>query len=337
MLISIVIPARNEEGSIEKCIDHIYKNELDDTIEIEVIVIDGMSTDDTIEKIEYLKRKYKSLNVFNNEAQTTPTAFNIGIQNSKGDFIQIVGARQFLSKNYLSETLGSFAIDDKIKCVGGGVENVFLNEKSKIIAMAMDSPFGVGGGNFRIAKSSGYVDTVGTPMYPKEVFKEFGYFDEKLVRNQDDEFNYRITSAGFKIYQNKDAIIQYMVRASFKNLKKQYYQYGYWKVYVNRKVQNITTIRQLFPFALVTFTILGLILSFISFYIAIAFSISMLMYVLLSIFFSLKKSTNVKETAVIIWTFWILHFSYGLGYLKGILDFVILSKGPTSKNTTLSR
>ena len=284
-----------------------------------------------------MQTKYLSLRIISNDAQTTPTAFNIGINNAKGEYIQIVGARQFLSQNYLSEALKSFQIDASIKCVGGGVENVYLNEKSKIIALAMDSPFGVGGGNFRIAKSSGYVDTVGTPMYPKSAFEEFGLFDEKLVRNQDDEYNYRITSQGYKIYQNKDAVIQYMVRASFGNLKKQYYQYGYWKVYVNKKVKSITTIRQLFPFALVSYTILGLLLSLFNSYIAIAFGATMLLYIGISLFFAFRKSKNPKEIAIITWTFWILHYSYGLGYLKGILDFFILSKGPTSQNTTLSR
>lgn len=337
MILSIIIPARNEEGAIEKCINHIYDNDLPSDVVLEVFVVDGLSSDGTVDKVEQLKTKYPSLSILLNENQTTPSAFNIGIKNANGDYIQIVGARQFLSKNYLSETLNSFSLDEKIRCVGGGVENVFLNEKSKIIALAMDSPFGVGGGNFRIAKKSGFVDTVGTPMYPKSVFEEFGLFDEKLVRNQDDEYNYRITASGYKIYQNKDAVIQYMVRASFGNLKKQYYQYGYWKVYVNKKVKTITTIRQLFPFALVSYTFIGLIISLFNFYIAFAFSISMILYIALSIFFAVKKSVKPREILIITWTFWILHYSYGIGYLKGVIDFFLLSKGPNSRNASLSR
>ena len=337
MTISVVVPSRNEEDNIEKCIDHIYNNILPDGISIEVIIVDGLSDDNTYNKVLNLQAKYASLRIIKNEDRTTPKAFNLGIKNSKGDYIQIVGARQFLSPNYLITSLKSFELDDKIQCVGGAVENVFLNQKSELIAKAMDSPFGVGGGNFRIAKSSGFVDTVGTPMYPAATFEQFGLFDELLVRNQDDEFNYRITSNGFKIYQNKDAVIQYLVRASFKNLKKQYYQYGYWKVYVNKKVKSVTTVRQLFPAILVLSIILGGILSLVHSIFLILWISGMCSYILLSFYFAFKKSSQLKEVINIVYAFYILHFSYGFGYLKGILDFIILSKGPSSKNTVISR
>ena len=337
MIISVVVPSRNEEDNIAKCIDHIYNNNLPDGVDIEVIIVDGLSDDDTYERVKKLQTKYTSLQIIKNEDRTTPKAFNIGIKHAKGDYIQIVGARQFLSPNYLKTSLSSFNLDDKILCVGGAVENVFLNPKSELIAKAMDSPFGVGGGNFRIAKTSGFVDTVGTPMYPKSTFEKFGLFDELLVRNQDDEFNYRITSNGFKIYQNKDAVIQYLVRASFKNLKKQYYQYGYWKVYVNKKVKSVTTVRQLFPAILVLSIFLGGILSILHFFFLALWLSGILSYILLSLYFAFKKSTKPKEVINIVKAFYILHFSYGFGYLKGILDFLILSKNPSNKNTAISR
>jgi glycosyltransferase involved in cell wall biosynthesis len=337
MIISVVIPARNEEQSIQNCIEHIYGNILPENTEIEISVVDGMSSDDTAKVVTTLQKKYNSLHLVPNPAQTTPKAFNLGIKNSTGDYVIIVGARQYLSKTYFQQILQSFKIDDKIKCVGGSIHNIFTNETSRIIAMAMDSPFGVGGGNFRIAKSSGFVDTVGTPMYHKSTFKKFGLFDENLVRNQDDEYNFRLTSAGFKIYQNIEATTEYRVRSSFKNLNRQYYQYGYWKVYVNKKVKTVTTVRQLFPAILVLSIIIGGLLSFIHPFFLISWLIGMSIYILLSVYFAFKKSMKPFESINIILAFWILHFSYGLGYLKGIIDFIILSNGPSSKNATLSR
>ncbi len=337
MIISVVIPARNEEQSIQNCIEHIYANKLPENVEIEVSVVDGLSTDDTAKIVSTLQDKYKTLHLVENPAQTTPIAFNLGIKNSKGDYVTIVGARQYLSPTYFQQILKSFEIDDKIKCVGGSIHNIFTNEVSRYIAMAMDSPFGVGGGNFRVANASSFVDTVGTPMYHKSTFEEFGLFDENLVRNQDDEYNFRLTSAGYKIYQNIDATTEYRVRASFKNLKKQYYQYGYWKVYVNKKVKTITTVRQLFPAILVLSIVLGGILSFVHPILLLTWISGISCYILLSIYFALKKSKHPRAALNVMLAFYILHFSYGLGYLKGILDFIILSKGPSSKNTTLSR
>jgi glycosyltransferase involved in cell wall biosynthesis len=337
MIISVVIPARNEEQSIQNCIEHVYGNILPDNTQLEVTVVDGLSTDNTAQIVNDLKQKYHSLHLVLNHAQTTPVAFNLGINNSKGDYVTIVGARQYLSKTYFQEIIQSFQIDNKIKCVGGSIHNIFTNKTSRYIALAMNSPFGVGGGNFRVANSSSFVDTVGTPMYHKSTFEEFGLFDENLVRNQDDEYNFRLTSAGYKIYQNIDATTEYRVRASFKNLKKQYYQYGYWKVYVNKKVKTVTTIRQLFPAILVLAIVIGAILAIFNKVFLYLWLAGIGSYILLSIFFAFQKSVKIKAVMNVLLAFYILHFSYGLGYLKGILDFVVLSKGPTNKNATLSR
>ena len=90
-------------------------------------------------------------------------------------------------------------------------------------------------------------------FFKKEVFEKVGYFDEELVRNQDDEFNFRVIKGGFKIYLTQKIRSKYYVRGSFNKLYRQYYQYGYWKVFVNQKHGEVTSIRQLIPPAFVAF------------------------------------------------------------------------------------
>ncbi len=337
MKVSVVIPCRNEKNHIKECIDAIYSNSICETHPIEVLVIDGMSDDGTLDVLDGLKTTYPSLKVVNNEKRVTPVAFNLGIKHAKGEFIQIIGARQIISNNYLEKAVEKLESNREIWCLGGAVENIFENHTSEVISKAMDSPFGVGGSNFRLAKESKFVDTVGTPMYPAHVFEKIGIFDEALVRNQDDELNYRVTQAGGKILLFSDIQIKYLVRAAYDKLYKQYFQYGYWKVYVNRKLKTITTLRQLVPALMVFSLALGLILSFFHWVLLLLFLSGLLMYLLACVYFASKKTSNPKEIRLIIFTFFILHFGYGSGYIKGIVDFLILNKKPSKKNQELSR
>lgn len=248
MKIAVVIPCRNEIRNIEECIEAIYASDLPADSNLVVNVVDGISNDGTAELLESLQKKYSGLQIIPNNKQLTPYAFNLGIHATKdADFYQIIGARQIVSPNYLKKAVESLQNDSSIWCVGGKVTNVYLNNESKMIAQAMGTSFGMGLGNFRTLNESGLVDTVGTPMYPAWVFEKIGYFDEELIRNQDDDFNFRVTKAGGKILYNNEIALKYYVRGSVSQLWKQFMQYGYWKVYVNKKHKAVTTLRQLIP------------------------------------------------------------------------------------------
>lgn len=337
MLISVIIPCRNEEANISECINAIYASELNVGYSIEVLLVDGVSDDGTVGLVQELQVKYPTLRLIENIKQVTPVAFNMGIRAAKGGFLQIIGARQVISNNYLQGCIDVLEKNEDIWCVGGGVENVYQTAESEIIGLAMSSAFGVGAGNFRVAKKSEYTDTVGTPMYKTEVFEQIGLFNEDLVRNQDDELNYRVTLNGGNIYLNADVSIKYYVRASIPKLFKQYMQYGYWKVYVNKLHGTVTSIRQLVPLFFVLGIILGLILSMFSLFIAGAFICGLILYVCLAIYFGLKSSNGVLKGIRVARVFPVLHWSYGYGYLKGLVHFFILQKKPTSKSKSLSR
>lgn len=117
----------------------------------------------------------------------------------------------------------------------------------KAIAIATSSPFGVGGGLFHYARRAGWVDTVYLGTYRRQVFEKIGGFDEELVRNQDDEFNFRLTQSGGKIWLDPSIHSVYYARASLRKLWRQYYQYGFYKVRVIQKRQAISSWRQIVP------------------------------------------------------------------------------------------
>ncbi len=340
MKIAVIVPCRNEVANIFECIDAIYNSSVPENYEISVFIVDGKSDDGTLSVIEELKSKYRTLAIVVNEKQLTPYAFNLGIVAGKGsDYFQIVGARQIIDSNYIAKSVEILESDKSIWCVGGRVENVFLNAIGKTIARAMQTTFGMGLGNFRTLNESGFVDTVGTPMYPAFVFEKIGYFDENLIRNQDDDFNFRVTNAGGRIFYNNDISLKYYVRGSYKGLWKQFFQYGYWKVYVNKKHKAITTMRQLVPPLFVIYLILLIITSFVSISVAGFLGIPNLIYIGMAVHSSLKASepeVHVKFWEVIK-VFPILHISYGLGYLKGIWTFLVLNQQPSDKQKELSR
>jgi GT2 family glycosyltransferase len=255
--ISVVIPCRNEKPYIKECVDAIFVCELPKNTQLSVFVVDGMSDDGTREVVSELQKIYPSLILVDNKKQLTPFAFNLGIYaGGKVDFVQIIGARHIVSSNYIKKGVEILQNDSSIWCVGGKIINEYLNERGKYIAKAMSTSFGMGLGNFRTLNTSGFIDTVTSPMYPYWVFKKIGFFDEQLIRNQDDDFNYRITQAGGKIYFESEIHLKYYVRGNYKNLNKQFFQYGYWKVYVNKKHNAVTTLRQLIPPRLLLFFIL---------------------------------------------------------------------------------
>ena len=303
---------------------------------MQVYVVDGMSEDGTRNIIEELCTHYPNLHLVDNPKQLTPFAFNMGIYaGGIVDYVQIVGARHILSKNYLHECINKLQTDPKVWGVGGQILNESVNKIGRRISAVMSSSFGVGMGNFRTMAASGYTDTVTSPMYPYWIFEKIGFFDETLIRNQDDDFNFRITEAGGKLFLIHDISLKYYVRATVGGLRKQYFQYGYWKVFVHQKHGKMTTIRQLFPplfvFYLATLSLLFILPTFLQ----IIYIIPLGLYILGMIYFGIQVSGPAFfQTALL---FPLIHLSYGMGYILGIFDFLILRKKPSDKQKELSR
>ncbi len=337
--ICVVIPCRNEVNFIEECVQAIYNSEGLDDSEIVVHVVDGMSNDGTREKINDLKQTYPSLVLVDNEKQLTPFAFNLGIKSCvDATHYQIIGARHIVSSNYLFNALRKIDSDESVWCVGGRIVNEYLSDTGKIIALSMGSAFGMGIGNFRTLSESGFTDTVTSPMYPSKVFEQIGLFDEELIRNQDDDFNFRVSRAGGKIFLDAEISLKYYVRGTFSGLFRQFFQYGYWKVYVNKKHGVVTTIRQLIPPLFVLY-LMGLPFTLIFGCVPFLFMlIPLALYVVLDTVVSMKIALREKVNMLkLMFTYPILHISYGAGYWKGLFHFVLLNRKPSDREKRLSR
>jgi succinoglycan biosynthesis protein ExoA len=188
--------------------------------------------------------------------------------------------------------------------------------------LAQSSRFGVGGASFRGGMDRPrYVDTLAFGAYRRDVFRRIGEFDEELVRNQDDEFNFRLSHRGGKIWLDPSIRSVYYSRVSLRRLWSQYFQYGFWKVRVMQKHTHQMSLRHFVPPAAVAALVAGGFLSALSptiFYLWLAL---LILYALASIIASIGASCRGGYVVVLPVAFVTLHLSYGLGFLVGLVRF----------------
>ena len=334
--VAIIIPCRNEKKYIEQCVLSVLNSNYPLEL-INIYVCDGKSDDGTVEIIKELEKKHNQVHLLVNEKTTTPFALNIGIKSDNSEVKIILGAHAEIDPNFIKENVIVLQENESVGCSGGVIKNIYENKTSEIIGIAMSSSFGVGNAHFRTGNKDGFVDTVAFGAYKNKIFEKVGYFDEELARNQDDEFNFRLIKNGYKIYLSKKIKSSYYVRASFKKLFKQYYQYGYWKVYVNKKHRTITTLRQLIPSFFIASLFAGIVLSFVHWLFTFLLIVEITMYLSGCLFFAIKKTKKLDQVMPVILTFFILHTGYGLGYLLGAIEFIVFRGNPAKKNQQLTR
>jgi len=307
--LSVIIPTLNEVHHIENLVQAIYEN---DSTPKEVFIVDGGSTDGTREKVRQIHLSNPNVRLIENLEKYVSNGFNKSFQVSKGKYISLVGAHATYPFDYFKTCIEAIESGD-CEAAGG-----FLNQCGKFItgqaiAFAMSSKFGVGNTEFRTIKKTMYVDSVAFAVYDRKVIEKVGLLDEDLIRNQDDEFHYRLNKAGFRIKMIHDLEITYYVRESLKDLYRQYYQYGLYKPLVLKKVRSSVRIRHLIP----AFFVLYLFSLPISFFFPIIL-IPLAFYFLIVLLIFSKSSLPLKSRFYLFLVFPILHLSYGLGFLNGI-------------------
>ena len=319
--ISIICPIYNEEKYIKKCIDSINKQTFPKD-NMEIFFVDGMSTDKTRLIIEEYAKIFSNIHLLVNPNKIVPTALNLGIKNSKGDIIIRIDAHCAYPSNYISALVG-YLYELNADNVGCILNTLPINDSTmcRAIAIASSHPFGVGNSKFRTgAINIIETDTVPFGCYRREVFDKIGLFDEELIRNQDDEFNARLINSGGKIFLIPNIVVDYFARDNFKKMSRMYYQYGLFKPLVNKKLGKPATGRQFVPVIFLMGLILGCILSFFSHYILFLYLIIIALYVTIGIIIGVKSKIKYNDYKLIYYlplTFFIIHVSYGWGFLVG--------------------
>jgi glycosyltransferase involved in cell wall biosynthesis len=338
-LVTIIIPCFNEEKFISQVINNIIEQDYPKE-KTEILIIDGGSNDKTLNIIDEYTKFHRYITVLNNPNKIVPHALNMGINNSTGDIILRMDAHCIYPKNYITELVKKI-FELHADNVGAILETRAGNSSSKAlsIAYATSSIFGMGNSLFRVGTEKIVeADTVPFGCYRKEVFEKIGLFDEDLVRNQDDEFNARLIKNGGKIFLIPSVKVVYFARDTFSKLAKMFYEYGLFKPLVNKKVGKPSTLRQFAPPLFVLFLALFPILLYVPIikYFSVGFII---FYLFFAAYFSIKSCVSNKKIGLLLMipSFFLIHLSYGWGYIRGIFKFILFQQRVITKDFDINR
>ena len=324
--VSIICPVYNEERFMDRCIRSILEQDYPKD-SLEVLFVDGRSTDRTREIIEKYMREHSYIRLLDNERQVVPYALNKGVEESTGEVVMRIDGHCTYPTNYVSELVRYlYELDaDNV----GGVWNTQPARDTAIcqaIALASSHPFGVGGSMHKIGASEIMkTDTVPFGCYKREVFKKTGLFDTDLVRNQDDEFNGRLVNLGGKIFLIPQVIINYTARDTLCKMRHMYYQYGLYKPLVNKKLGAPATVRQFFPLLFLLGLVVGGVLSLLVPWVAQIYLAVLAIYLVIGMVVGCMAAIRTHKPVMVLlmpWVFLNVHLSYGFGYLHGIIKLL---------------
>lgn len=335
--VTVILPCRNEAGTIEACIRSILAQE-SPAGELELIVADGQSTDGTREILDQIASTDRRVRVIDNAGAIVSTGLNSAIAQARGQIIIRMDAHSVYAPDYIRQCQAVLE-ETKADNVGGPALTRAQGYVQQVIAAAYHSSFAVGGARFHDPQYEGYVDTVPYGCWPRDVFTRIGLFDEELVRNQDDEFNLRLTRSGGKIWQSRRIKSWYHTRASLRALFRQYQQYGYWKVRVIQKHRVPASFRHVIPGAflmtLIVLTLLSLWWPIAQFGLAAVLAAYLAANLGASLLTARPRGWKLLPLLPLVYATY--HFSYGFGFLGGLWDFVLTSQRPRRSMERLSR
>ncbi len=313
--VTLIVAMRNEQRHIARCVESLLQQNYP-VDRLEVLFMDGRSTDNTRDIVNGLVKSRELFSVIDNPGRIQSIAWNLGIERARGNVIGIVSGHSELATDYVSQAIETL-LRTEADLVGGPACAESESVVGEAIAMAMSTPFGVGGAEFRYAQEERVVDTVFMGICWRALYERVGGFDTEMVRNQDDELSYRILESGGRIICNPRIKSVYRNRATLKSLWTQYFDYGRWKVRVMQKHREQMRPRHFIPFLFVSTlsasTLVPPVFAAISTTYAAA-TLGMSAHLA-------RKNRRLDVLPYLPAAFAILHVGYGLGFLKGLVQF----------------
>jgi glycosyltransferase involved in cell wall biosynthesis len=307
--VSVILPILNEERDLSNCISAILQQ--DYPSEIEVILALGPSEDKTTQIAEKLSASDSRIKLVSNPTGQTAVGLNIAIKVSSNEIICRIDGHSEISNHYVKTAVEILQQRNAVN-VGGLMYADSNSGLQRVVAQAMRSKLGVGPSKFHTGGSAGESDTVYLGTYKKSAVLAAGGFDERYIRAQDWELNYRLRKNGGLIWFDPSLQVTYRPRSTFKKLAKQYFQYGRWRRVISRQHINTVNFRYLAPpFAVVTNT-LSLFLSFV---VNPLFISPLLIYFCALIIGSLFIGRNVVDKLIMPFVLATMHFSWGIGFI----------------------
>lgn len=323
--VSIVIPCLNEEKTILGLLDAIYYQTYP-YAKMEVIISDGLSEDQTRNKIAEFQSKHPDLfiKVVDNPARRIPAGLNQAIRAARAPIITRLDAHTMPAADYVERSVKALklALGDNV----GGVIDVNPSADTLIaraISIATAHPLGVGDAKYRWTTKAGEVDTVAFGTYYKTKVEEIGFYNEELRANEDYEFNSRIRATGGKIWVDPQIRAVYYSRSTLTALAKQYFSYGFWKFRMLRRNPDTLRWRQALPPMFVLGILMLLLLSAFFSWARVLLIICLGVYLLILTAASAKVALNRSDSRLVFGiplAILSMHFCWGAGFWWSTLN-----------------
>jgi len=329
-IISIIIPCYNESSYIKACLDSILANDYDKSL-LEILIIDGMSTDGTREIIFGYIERWSCIKIIDNPQYIKPISLNIGIKMARGDIIMRIDAHAIYPQNYISllvKDLEKYQVDNV-----GALRKTFMGHTvwENAIAIVISHPFAVGNAYWRThINKPKLVDTVFCGCYKRKVFEMVGLFNEKLIRTQDRELNIRLRQHGGKILLDPAIQCIYFPRTNLWGYIKWIYQGAFWVQYARAFTSvKMFSWRNLIPVVFVLWHLWFILFCFFSLPICMLVSLPLILYWIINFVVSCLMGVKRKRlllAPLLFLLFPITHYSYGFGSIIGFIKSKLVKR-----------
>lgn len=318
--VSVIVPSFNEQATIRKLLASL-RAQTYPLERVEVIVADGLSTDNTREAIESFSKEQPilSIRVVENRAISIPSGVNLAIRESRGEIIVRLDAHSMPIPEYVERCVAAHQSGkgDNV----GGVWEIHPGAETRVaqsISFAAAHPLGVGDAMYRLDAKAGAVDTVPFGSFRRGLIERIGAFDETLLANEDYEFNTRVRESGGVVWLDPSIRSVYFSRGTLGKLAAQYWRYGFWKFKMLKRYPYTLRWRQALPPAFAAALILLIVLSlwFVPARILLALQLSVYFFVLgaAGLHLALKK-----KKGFLVWGLPLaaaaMHMAWGAGFL----------------------
>jgi glycosyltransferase involved in cell wall biosynthesis len=305
--VSVIIPCRNEEKFIGKCLDSLISQSFPKE-KMEVLIVDGMSKDKTREIIKDYIKKYPFIKILDNPKIIFASATNVGIKNSKGNFIILLGAHATYSNNYVEECIRYLQENKNVDTVGGNMKSIPAENTliAKAIVLSLGGRFGKGRQEQTRNKD---VDTVFGACYRKEVFKKLGLFDENLGGSSDMDFSLRLKRSGGKIHLISNITSFYYPKTRLKDFFFHNIKDGIWAILPLKYTGRPLKARHYIPL-----------------FFFLTLPLSIWLYLPVCFYYSAKISfceNDIRLFFIMPMIFAVRHISYGLGSFLGLIKLIV--------------
>ena len=324
-LVSVIIPCYNEQSTVRLLLEAICRQTLPPR-DLEIIIADGMSTDRTRDEVTAFQRENpeRMIRLIDNQKRVIPAGLNCALAAAQGQYIIRLDGHSVPAPDYLERCVEALQAD-RGENVGGVWEIRPQGDGliQRAIAIAAAHPFGVGDARYRYTNQAGYVDTVPFGAFRREVFDQFGVYDETLLTNEDYEYNARLRQQGGRVWLDPRIRSTYFARSSIRALARQYWRYGYWKWRMLRRYPKTLRLRQGVPPVFVLAVALLLLAApwlaqaaWLLFAVLLAYSLVLAAGSIPAA----RKYNDLRLILAVPLAIAAMHFSWGAGFLASMLS-----------------